>query len=143
MAARIAVNVDPVAASHMSGAARSRCPRAETSATMASTIAVATTPASHVNARTPGDLRRCTGARSLAREPIRRSVGESVSEGVFMALFPRLHFIPKRLQRAMQIDLERARSAPRQRGGIRERTLLQHEMLHGFPLACRQTRDRS
>src|SRR5262245_49079658 len=124
MAAKIAVKVDPVAESHMSGAALSRCPSAETSAIIASAIAVATTPASHVNARTLGDLSRRTGARSLAREPIRRSVAESVFDDVFMALIPVLNSIAKRLQRTMQINFERARSAPRPRGGVRKRTLL-------------------
>ena len=77
MAAKIAVNVDPVTASHMSGAPPSRCQSAERSATTASTVAVAATTASHVTARTLGGRSRRTGARSLARSLIRRSFAES------------------------------------------------------------------
>src|SRR5215475_855847 len=40
----------------------------------------------------------------------------------------------------MQIDLERAGTTARQRCGIGERALLQHEMLHRLTLTWRQTR---
>src|SRR5262245_57480533 len=124
MAAKIAVNVDPVTESHMSGAALSRCPSAERSPITASMVAIAATTASHLSARTLGGRSRCTGTRSVARSCIRRSFTELEFEDVLMALFPGLDSIAKRLQRAMQADLERARGAPRQDGGIGKQALL-------------------
>src|SRR5262245_11021283 len=108
----------------MSGAAPSRSPSAERSAITASMMAVEATAASHVSARTLGGRSRRTGARSVARSRIRRTFAESVFEDVSIALFPGLNSIAQHLQRAMQIDLERARGAPCQGGGVDERTLL-------------------
>src|SRR5262245_7702940 len=124
MAAKIAVNVDPVTESHMSGTALSRCPSPERSPITASMIAIAATIASHVSARTLGGRSRRTGTRSVARSRIRRSFTESGFEDVPMALFPRLDSIAKRLQRTMQADLERARGTPRQDGCVGEQALL-------------------
>src|SRR5262245_49284550 len=124
MAAKIAVNVGPVTESHMSGAALSRSPSAERSPITANMIAITATTASHVSALTLGGRSRRTGTRSVARSRIRRSFTESEFEDVLMALFPRLDSIAKRLQRTMQVDLERARGAPRQGGRVGEQALL-------------------
>src|ERR1700741_5355621 len=99
----MAVNNDPVSASHMSGAELSRSPSAERSANTARTAPVATTTASQARARTHGGRSLRTGVRLVARSLIRRSFAEPVLEDVFMALFPGLHSVAKRLQRAMQI----------------------------------------
>src|SRR5262245_17417751 len=124
MAAKIAVDVDPVRESHMSGAALSRYPSAERSPISANMIAIAATTASHVSARTLGGRSRCTGTRSVPRSCIRHSFAESDFEDVLMALFPRLDSVAKRFQRAMQADLERARGAPRQGGRVGEQAPL-------------------
>src|SRR5260221_2447901 len=85
---------------------------------MARMTAVAATITSHENVRTIGGRSRRTGVRSVARSRIRSSCAESAFEGAFMALFPEFHFTAKGLQRAMQIDFERALGAPGQRGGV-------------------------
>src|SRR5882672_2842905 len=140
---RIAVNAEPVTASHTSGAAARRCPSAERSAIMARMTAVAATITSHENVRTLGGRSRRTGVRSAERSRIRSSCAESAFEGAFMALFPEFHFNAKGLQRAMQIDFERAPGAPGQRGGVGKRALLEYEKLHCFALARRQGGERA
>ena len=52
-----------------------------------------------------------------------------------MVSSPGRYSTAKRLQSAMQIDLERALCAAGQRGGVGERVLVQHETLHRLALA--------
>jgi hypothetical protein len=64
MAASTMVSPDPIATSHISGAALSRAATARRSATAASVNAIAATDASQSKARQPGGGNRRTGLRS-------------------------------------------------------------------------------
>src|SRR5215471_14757710 len=140
-AASTVVAADPNADIHMSGAAASRRITAETSHNAISTNAVAATAASHISALTAGDRSLRIGRRCAARSRIRCSwplLGWA-GDTVLLSLPERG---PQRLERAMQIDLERALRALRQRRGVGQRPVLQDQMLHRFPLSLRQSRKR-
>src|SRR6185437_14292662 len=134
-AAAAAVAAEPTTASHMSGVAIRRCHIAARLANAASAAASATTSASQMSARNGGDHKGRTGCRFAAKAPISRSCGRSRASAIVGS---GIELQPQRLERPVQVDLERTLAAAGQCRGIVERFFLQHEMAHSVALALRQ-----
>src|SRR6267154_2591081 len=142
MAASSVVSADPLAASHISGAAESRKATAGRSAIAARMNAIAATNASQSKARRPGGGNRRTGLRSAVRLWMMPSCRNCACEvGGIMASPYRTEASAQTLQGAMQIHLERSLAAPGRCRRLRQRAFLQDQQLDRLALSQRQIRD--
>src|SRR5690349_1043323 len=99
---------------------------------------MAATTASQPSVRSHGGRSRRTGASSAPSAAIRRSWACGSAIGLVVSV----DAAAQGLQRAVQVDLERAGAAAGARGGFLQRELLQAELLDRLTLARRQRVDR-
>src|SRR5262245_34419719 len=120
----------------MSGAAPMRRIIAPTSAVAARMTAMRPTKARKPSVRIAGAGRRRTGVSSAPRLRIKRSCDSDAIPSTFSD-----QARTQRLERAMQVDLERTGRASGRGRGFRQAALVQRKLLHGLALTLRQRGD--